>query len=46
MSYLNATFEAFQVPQDERDEVVAFVGSTTGIVTQTGEAILRDRPSK
>ena len=28
LRHLNSTLEAFQVPQDERDEVVAFVQST------------------
>jgi len=28
LGHLNATLQAFQVPQDERDEVVAFVQST------------------
>jgi hemoglobin len=28
LGHLNATLQAFQVPQTERDEVVAFVQST------------------
>jgi hemoglobin len=28
VGHLNATLDAFQVPQTERDEVVAFVQST------------------
>jgi hemoglobin len=35
LGHLNATFDAFQVPQAERDEVVAFVQSTKPDIVET-----------
>jgi hemoglobin len=34
LGHLNATLQAFQVPQDERDEVVAFVQSTKADIVE------------
>ena len=35
LGHLNATLEAFQVPQAERDDVVAFVQSTKSDIVET-----------
>ena len=34
LGHVNATLEAFQVPQDERDEVVAFIQSTKADIVE------------
>jgi len=38
LGHLNATLEAFQVPQGEHDDVVAFVQSTKLDIIETGQA--------
>ena len=35
MGHLNATLEAFRVPQAERDEVIAFIQSTKAEIVET-----------